>query len=84
MMWIKGIVIKFGVNVYLPELDPEVVRRYIELEDEAEPPEEGLVDVVNEVGGEDDYPGKSLIVVEEDTHVQGGVSDLNSKWNNPT
>ncbi len=65
---------KFGVNVYLPEFDPEVVWRYVELEDEAEPPEEGLVDVVNEVGGEDDDPGETLNVVEEDTHVHVGIA----------
>jgi len=40
----------------------------------AEPPEEGFVNVVNEVSGEDDDAREALDVVEEHSHIHIGVA----------
>ena len=40
----------------------------------AEPPEEGLVNVVNEVSGEDDDAREALDVVEEHSHVHISIA----------
>ena len=48
--------------------------RQVQLQHEAQPAEEGLVDVVDEVGGEDDDAGEPLDVVEENSHVHVGIA----------
>ncbi len=61
-------------HTYPPELGPQLERRHVELQDESQPPEEGLVNVLNEVGGENDDAGEALDVVEKDTHVHVGIT----------
>ena len=61
-------------DLYLPQLAPELEGWDIKLQYEAQPPEEGLVDVVDEVGGEDDDAREPLDVVEQYSHVHVGVA----------
>ena len=44
------------------------------MQHKSQSPEEGLVDVVNEVCGEYNDPWKSLYVVEEDSHVDISIA----------
>ena len=59
---------------HLPQFGSECPGWHIKGQHEPEPPEEGLVDVVNEVRSEDDDAGEPLNVVEEHTHVHIGVA----------
>ena len=58
----------------LPKPGSEVPRWCIKGQHEPQSSEEGLVDVVNEVGGEDDDAREPLNVVEEDTHIHISIA----------
>ena len=62
------------LSPYPPQFSPEVEWWDIKLDHKPQPPEEGLVDVLEEVGGEDDDAREPLNVVEQDTHVHIGIS----------
>ena len=59
---------------YLPELGPEFGWRGFKLQYKAQSPEEGLVDVVDEVCGEDDDAREPLNVVEQHTNIHIGIA----------
>ena len=44
------------------------------MQHEAQSPEEGLVDILNEVCGEDDDAWKPLYVVEENSHINISIA----------
>ena len=60
--------------IYLPEFCPQLVGGDAEVKDELEPAEEGLVDVVDDVGDEDDHARETLDVVEQHAHVHVGIA----------
>lgn len=59
---------------YPPKLGPQFVGRNVKGKHKLQPPEESLVNVVNQVGGQDDYPGEAFNVVQEHTHINVGIS----------
>lgn len=59
---------------YLPEFDSEFPGRHVKLQDVAEASEECLVNVLDEVGGEDDDTSVSLNMVEEHPHIHVGIA----------
>ena len=60
--------------MHLPELGPEGLSWNVQLQDESETPEEGHVNVVDEVRGEDHDPREALDVIEQHPNINVGVS----------
>ena len=54
---------------YLPNLSAQLGWRDLKLKHKSEPPKECLVNVLNEVGGENDDPWEPLNLVEQYPHV---------------
>ena len=59
---------------HLPKPSPHSGGRCLKVQHEAQSPEEGLVDILNEVCGEDDDAWKSLYVVEENSHINISIA----------
>ena len=58
----------------LPQSCSQSVGRNGKVENKLESTEERLVDVVNDVGGEDNDSWKALNVIEQDTHIDVGIA----------
>ena len=61
-------------HTHLPQFHPLFAVGNVELQNKLEPSEEGFVDVLVEVGGEDDNAGEVLDVVQEHSYVHVGIA----------
>ena len=51
------------LTAYPPQLGPQLEWRNIKVKHKLQSPEESLVNVVNQVGGQDDYPREAFDMV---------------------
>ena len=61
-------------SFYLPEFCSEITLGDVEFEYETKTSEKGFVDVINEVGGEDNDARKPLNMIEQNTHIDISIS----------
>ena len=59
---------------HLPKPSPQSGGRCLKVQHEAQSPEEGLVNILNEVCGEDDDAWEPLYVVEENSHINISIA----------
>ena len=70
----KLIIIASIDHAYLPYLGAQLEWWYFKSQHKLEPPEESLVQVINEVGGKNDDTREPLNVVEKNTHINIGIA----------